>query len=504
MDQVLNRRPGRRSRGEREQIRAGSWRDKLRHAAVRLKWLRHWAYIYGRRLAHGVHGMAAGYPAAGPASFLVISAALGVALTMTTLYSTSYQVMVDGTCIGVVASEDVVTSAIAQVERQGTRMLGQEFKVEDDVDYSFTVTLKSDLDDQKHIETYFYEKLDEVSAALRNYQVTVNGTAVGSVKDREGLDALLEELKNQYVNENTISVKFVDDVRIENVYNDETLMTMDELRQKLTANKTGDTTYTVRQGDTFNGIAYANNMSISELKALNPGININRLMIGDVLNVKKLIPLLSVTTVEDVTYSEAIECPVETVEDSSIYKGSSKIKVQGVEGEASVHAKITYTNGYEDSREILSSETVREPTTTIKAIGTKERPKTASYGTYSWPIYGRITSYFGGRYIFGSYSYHSGIDISASYGAAICAADGGTVTFSGWKGSYGKLVIITHDNGTQTYYGHNSSLLVSSGQKVYKGQQIAKAGSTGRSTGTHCHFEIRVNGTSVNPLSYLP
>ena len=67
----------------------------------------------------------------------------------------------------------------------------------------------------------------------------------------------------------------------------------------------------------------------------------------------------------------------------------------------------------------------------------------------------------------------------------------------------GKLVIVTHDNGTQTYYAHNSSLLVSAGQKVYKGQQIAKAGSTGRSTGVHCHFEVRVNGSAVNPLNYL-
>ena len=136
-------------------------------------------------------------------------------------------------------------------------------------------------------------------------------------------------------------------------------------------------------------------------------------------------------------------------------------------------------------------------------MGTKEKPKTASTGPFSWPISGRITSYFGGRYIFGRYSYHSGIDIAASYGASIRAADGGKVTFAGYKGSYGNLVVITHDNGTQTYYGHNSSLLVSAGQKVSKGQAIARAGSTGRSTGTHCHFEVRVRGSAVNPLNYL-
>jgi murein DD-endopeptidase MepM/ murein hydrolase activator NlpD len=137
------------------------------------------------------------------------------------------------------------------------------------------------------------------------------------------------------------------------------------------------------------------------------------------------------------------------------------------------------------------------------AVGTKEKPKTASKGYYIWPASGKINSYFGGRHIFGSYSYHSGIDIKVSYGQAIKAADGGTVTFSGWKGTYGKLVIIKHDNGTLTYYAHNSSLLVNAGDKVYQGQTIAKGGSTGRSTGNHCHFEVRVNGTAVNPLNYL-
>ena len=500
MDQVLNRpKDGHKTKrsGRQPGRRSGDQKP------MTLKELGRWLYIRARRLGHEVHDMTAEHPSVGPISFLAVSAALGVALTLTTLYSSSYHVLVDGQEVGVVADQAVVTNAIAQVERQGTRLLGNPYQVSGDVDYRFGLTLKSELDSQKTIEHYFYQQLDEASVELRKYQVTVNGVAVGAVEDQDQLDALLEELKNQYVNENTIRSSFVERVNIENVYTDENLLTLDEMRAALTENTTGETTYTVVQGDTFNAIAYANDMSVSDLKALNPNVNINRLMIGDVLNVKEIIPLLSVTTIDDVTYTEAIPCPVKTVEDNTIYEGSSKILIQGVEGEAQVNAHVTYVNGRETEREEITRTTLREPTTTTKAIGTKPRPKTASTGTYSWPIYGRITSYFGGRNIFGSYSYHSGIDISASYGAPIYAADGGTVTFSGWKGTYGKLVIITHDNGTKTYYAHNSSLLVSSGQKVYKGQQIAKAGSTGRSTGTHCHFEVRVNGTAVNPLSYL-
>lgn len=501
MDQVLNR-----PKDGHKTKRSGSQPDRRSgdQKPMTLKELGRWLYIRARRLAHEVHDMTAEHPSVGPISFLAVSAALGVALTLTTLYSSSYHVLVDGQEVGVVADQAVVTNAIAQVERQGSRLLGNPYQVSGDVDYRFGLTLKSELDSQKTIEHYFYQQLDEASVELRKYQVNVNGVAVGAVEDQDQLNALLEELKNQYVNENTIRSSFIERVSIENVYTDENLLTLDEMWAALTENTTGETTYTVVQGDTFNAIAYANDMSVSDLKALNPNININRLMIGDVLNVKEIIPLLSVTTTDDITYTEAIPCPVKTVEDNTIYEGSSKILIQGVEGEAQVNAHVTYVNGRETGREEITRTTLREPTTTTKAIGTKPRPKTASTGTYSWPIYGRITSYFGGRNIFGSYSYHSGIDISASYGAPIYAADGGTVTFSGWKGTYGKLVIITHDNGTKTYYAHNSSLLVSSGQKVYKGQQIAKAGSTGRSTGVHCHFEVRVNNKAVNPLNYLP
>ena len=489
--------------------RAAAWNDpearqqRGRRAGQRRRLARDWARIHLRRAAHRTHGTLAIQQAVGPASFLVVSAALGVALTLTTLYAPSYAVTVDGEQVGVVSDREVVDQAIADVEAQGSSLLGYDYQVQGDIGYQFALTLKTDLSSQNQIEDYFYSQLNDVSVTLRKCQVVVDGQTVGVVKDETALRDMLDQLKNQYVNENTTSVEFMQDVSIQYVYAADNVLTTEEMQAALQSNGSGSGTYTVVKGDTFNGIAYANDMSVSDLKALNPGIDINRLMIGDVLNVKEQIPLLSVTTVDDVTYTEPIACPVEEVKDSSMYVGDSKILTQGTEGEAQVHAQVTYVNGSETQREILSSTTLREPTTTVKAVGTKEKPKTASTGSYSWPIRGRITSYFGGRNIFGSYSYHSGIDISASYGAAIKAADGGTVTFAGYKGSYGYLVIITHDNGTQTYYGHNSSLLVSAGQKVYKGQQIAKAGSTGRSTGTHCHFEVRVNGTSVNPLSYL-
>ena len=457
--------------------------------------LRRWVFLF--------HAAAGGARAIGPVSFLLVSATVGIALTLTTLYSTSYAVSVDGETVGIIEDQSILENAIRTVENRGSELLGTEYQVDSDIDCSFTLTLKSELSKQEDLENFFFSQLDQVSSNLRKYKVLVDGKNMGIVKDRAALDQMLENLQDQYVNEHTVEAGFVENLSVETVYVADKLMTVAEIQDKLQENTTGETTYTVQKGDTFNGIAYANDMSVSDLKALNPDFNINRLMIGDVLNVKEEIPFLSVRTVEEVSYLEPIECPVETVEDSSIYEGSSKIVTKGVEGEAEVHATVTYVNGHERERDVLSKTTLREPTVTVKAIGTKPRPKTASYGSYIWPCSGRITSYFGGRKIFGSYNYHGGIDIRASYGAAIKAADGGTVTFSGWKGTYGNLVIITHDNGTKTYYGHNSSLLVSSGQKVYRGQPIAKAGSTGRSTGVHCHFEVRVNGSAVNPLNFL-
>lgn len=127
-------------------------------------------------------------------------------------------------------------------------------------------------------------------------------------------------------------------------------------------------------------------------------------------------------------------------------------------------------------------------------------------GRFMWPCSGPITSYYGWRThpIFGTTKYHSGMDIAVDTGTPIQAADSGTVVYSGWLGGYGNCVMIDHGGGLVTLYGHNSSLTVGEGQYVNKGTVIAYAGSTGYSTGPHCHFEVRLHGELTEPLNYLP
>ena len=127
-------------------------------------------------------------------------------------------------------------------------------------------------------------------------------------------------------------------------------------------------------------------------------------------------------------------------------------------------------------------------------------------GRFMWPCRGEITSYFGWRThpIFGTTKYHSGMDIAVDYGTPIMAADSGTVIYSGWLGGYGYAVMIDHGSGLVTLYAHNQSLNVYEGQYVNKGTCIAYAGSTGYSTGPHCHFEVRLHGEVTEPLNYLP
>ena len=137
--------------------------------------------------------------------------------------------------------------------------------------------------------------------------------------------------------------------------------------------------------------------------------------------------------------------------------------------------------------------------------GSNNGGSTTGSGQFIWPVSGPITDYFGPREspTAGASSNHMGIDIGCSYGVPIAAADAGVVTVAEWGDSGGNYVMIDHGNGFVTMYLHNSSLAVSVGDVVSQGQTIAYAGSTGYSTGTHCHFSVFLNGSYVNPLDYL-
>lgn len=121
------------------------------------------------------------------------------------------------------------------------------------------------------------------------------------------------------------------------------------------------------------------------------------------------------------------------------------------------------------------------------------------------PNYVRVSSEYGYRIhpITKTKKLHTGIDLASAQGTKCVAAASGTVIYAGWYGGYGNAVVIDHGGGITTLYAHNSALLVSKGQQVTQGQQIAKIGSTGNSTGPHCHFEVRVNGSHTNPRAYL-
>jgi len=436
-----------------------------------------------------------------PMLFLAVSVVLSVFLLVSTVYTPAVVVSIDGVRMGLVSDAAEVETVIDRVEARASRILGYDYVLSTAVTYQDALAREENFIQARSLETTLFSSVNEI---MNSFVLRMDGEVIGSWTEEAELNAMLEEIQVPYVTENTVSASFAEPISISyELIPSASLEDLDAMRELLTANTSGETTYEVVKGDTYSAIAFNNDMSLDELMALNPQANLNKLMIGDIINVKEIIPFLSVQTVENITYSTEIPCPVEKIEDSSIYSGDTKVITYGTPGEAVVNANVSYTNGVEKSREVVSEEVISQPTTQVVAVGTKPRPKTLPTGNLIWPTSGRVTSYYGGRYIFGSYSFHRGIDIASGYGTAIVASDGGTVVSAGYNGTYGNIIVISHGNGVETAYAHCSSMAVSAGQQVYQGQYIGAMGRTGRATGNHLHFEVRVNGSTVNPLSYL-
>ena len=441
-----------------------------------------------------------------PAIFLGTCVTAAAVIVLLSVYTIGTTVRYDGINLGTVGSRRTVDQAVQQLETVTRQTL-------EDQDYAIDTAL---LSTQTHVvprrdlesrEEFAENLTDQIGDVTYGYTLYVDGEAVAATTYAGAIDQLLEQMKAGYITENTVDCSFVENVEIKEGYVDSSLISnLGYIAEKLNATKEGAVVYTVKPGDVWSAIAEDNGMTNQQLLTLNPGYDIAVLHAGDQLTISNAVPYLTVVAVERQNYIRDLPYTITYRDDASMYQGDTKVLSKGVYGKADVTANVTIINGEETAREYVASVTLSQPVAEVQARGTKVRPTWFPTGSFRWPCYGVITSYFGPRRasVAGASTYHEALDIANSYGTAIYAADGGTVTLSGWYGGLGYCVKIDHGNGFVTTYGHNSSLLVSVGQHVYKGQQIARMGSTGISSGPHCHFAVTRNGTLVDPLNYLP
>lgn len=296
---------------------------------------------------------------------------------------------------------------------------------------------------------------------------------------------------------------FADTVEIVETYlMPEEISTLEEAIAEVTRDQETEEIYEVQPGDTLSQISEESGIPMEELVAINPTLENENSMIraGDELIITVPEPELSVYRTEQIYSEENYDLDTVYIDNDEWYTTESVVRQQPSAGHRKAASIVTYRNDRELSREVVFEEVDYEAVPKIVERGTKVPP------TFIKPISGgRLTSNYGGRKapMKGASTNHQGTDWATPVGTAVVASSGGTVTKAGWGNGYGYVVYIQHPDGRETRYGHLSKILVRAGQKVSQGEKIALSGNTGRSTGPHLHFELRINGSAVNSLAYL-
>jgi murein DD-endopeptidase MepM/ murein hydrolase activator NlpD len=431
-----------------------------------------------------------------------------------------YHVSVDGQEIGIVNDKGVIEELIGEMTVEAEKEYPTlQFAVAEDVTYKADKIFRPETNK------------DDLAAALKNEltlrakaaQLVVGDEKVGYFKSDEEAKNALQLFKQKYVAEDALkqfnkktekkqkekqSGNEILDIKLsKEISFEETKVTPDELLSveqgvKLLEKETIEQkNYTVEKGDTFESIAKRFNLSLKDLLEINPEVNEEDVLSIDTeLKVTVPEPFLKVIVTKSVTKNE--EIPYDTVveEDDSILKGNKEVTQKGNEGEKKVTYEITEENGKTTKKKVVDENVLQEPEKEVIVKGTKVIPSRGS-GSLSWPaVGGYISSYMGPRWG----SLHKGIDIARPGSRAILAADNGRVISAGYDSSgYGNRIIISHNNGMKTTYSHLSSIHVSAGDVVAKGEQIGVMGATGNVTGVHLHFEVYANGQLKNPMDYL-
>ena len=417
---------------------------------------------------------------------------------------TAYEYIYNGRVLGVVKNQEDVYKTIDVIGGKLSESLHADVEIDKYQDITFrklmglgiTADSKDDV-----LNNLTYMK----SLKAKGYAIVADGKQIAILQNQETAQSILDRIRDLYLKDSEgieyKSVGFAQKVEIKEIDTElGNIQNPEAAEDYMLTGAVEKKVHVVQKGQTFNAIAKSYGLKPSQLEASNPGIDPAKLKIDQELVLTQDAPVLTVQTTEVAAYTEDIPFEISYEETDKIYKGDKKVKLKGENGKREVVAEIVRNNGTEVSRKELSSNIISQPIHQVVLTGTKAKPKTVATGSFSYPVRGaRISSRFGSRWG----RTHTGVDLAAPRGTNIYAADGGTVASAGYQGSYGYLVVINHGNGKQTYYAHCSKLLVSKGAKVYKGQVIAKVGNTGRSTGPHCHFEVRINGVPKNPLKYL-
>lgn len=412
----------------------------------------------------------------------------------------------DGHKLGYISDEKVYDDA-ANMAAERVINTDNSFEVQRVPKLTIAVVSKSDILDQVAVCDKILESSgDSIAEGSGLY---VDGKFEGAVQSREELESFLGSLLDNYRTDNKDErVEFVQNVEIvDGLYPISSIVPIDSMSTNLTRLSVVDRYYKIVKGDSPLLIAAKADMSLAQLRALNPNFDNNIFPDVNVL-IQKSQPYLQIQVVRTIEYTESIGYSTKTVQDSSKYVGYSVTQKNGVDGKRHVKAEVMLIDGIEQSRKILETKVIQAPVDKVVVNGSKKVVPTAgngiATGRFTWPLPSchMISSQYGYRYG----RFHSGVDISGNgvYGKPVIASDGGRVVESsyGWNSGYGNYIIVDHGGGYRTLYAHLSSILVKTGQTVSKGQQIGLAGSSGNSTGPHLHFEIQINGRTVNPLSY--
>ena len=428
----------------------------------------------------------------------VICIALAIALT------TGYQYSYNGRPLGIVKEQKDVLEILELASEE----LSQEYGSNIEIDPAKDITFKRVVSYGKAVDTE-----DDVLRRL-TYMGEINASASAIIVDGETkvivenekiAEQVLQDIKDIFITDDESTeyeyIGFVEDVKIKKISTKlPNISNRSAAVEKLKNGGQKAAEYVVQEGDSMYGICEKLGVTIDELAQMNPGLTMESMLhIGDSIVIEREVPLLTLETIEVSTFAETVPFETEYRDSNYYYKGEEVTSREGQDGRASVTARLTKHNGEVVAREDIEREVIVQPVSKVILKGTKIKPPTVGTGSFIRPVNVAISSRYGYRWG----RMHYGDDYAAATGTPIKASDGGTVVTAGWYYGYGLTVIINHGGGVKTLYGHCSSLNVSVGDKVFQGQNIAAVGNTGNSYGSHCHFEIIVNGRHVDPSLYV-